>query len=179
MVICPAVSRYGECVERSKCIAKTSCCCFQGCNTWRFASGSGRSSTSSRRGKRTGSPRAGACFLSVHQQTEEMRHDLLVTRGLPVHSLRLGISGQTDVVGFVRVSAEERVADSLALEGRSGWWRPPQSRNLPVVRQRSLRKPASEDRYRRGLGRSAATTEPVRFHLGEDEGIHLAACNTA
>src|SRR5690242_9957909 len=59
----------------------------------------------------------------VHAQTEELRHDLLVTRGLPIHSFRLGLSGQADVVEFSRASAIE-LPDSTELKGRTGWWKP-------------------------------------------------------
>ncbi|MGA8029281.1 MAG: CRISPR-associated protein Cas4 [Bryobacteraceae bacterium] len=59
----------------------------------------------------------------VHGQTEEVRHDLLIARGLPVHSFRLGLSGQADVVEFARVSTEQHT-DTIQMEGRTGWWRP-------------------------------------------------------
>ncbi len=58
----------------------------------------------------------------VHESTEEARGDLVVVRGLPVHSLRLGLSGQTDVVEFSRVSGGEE-GTSVQLVGRVGWWR--------------------------------------------------------
>src|SRR4051812_48071736 len=59
----------------------------------------------------------------VHEQTEEARHDLLIVRGLPIHSLRLGLSGQADVVEFVR-TPEEQAQGSAQLPGRIGRWRP-------------------------------------------------------
>ena len=51
--------------------------------------------------------------------------DLLVARGLPLHSFRLGVSGQADVVEFSRVGSERaagmpRIA--VELKGRAGWW---------------------------------------------------------
>ncbi|MBV9084645.1 MAG: CRISPR-associated protein Cas4, partial [Acidobacteriaceae bacterium] len=57
----------------------------------------------------------------VHEQAEEKRHDLLVVRSLPVHSLRLGLSGVADVVQFVRIS-ESPVPGAVQLESRPGWW---------------------------------------------------------
>ena len=57
----------------------------------------------------------------VHEQTEETRKDLLTVRGLPVHSLRLGLAGQTDVVEFSR-AAGEGGSGCLQLAGRRGWW---------------------------------------------------------
>lgn len=77
----------------------------------------------------------------VHGQTEELRNDLLVARGLPLRSFRLGISAIADVVEFVRVSADQQVADSLQLEARSGWWRP-----RPVEYKRGRPKREAWDR---------------------------------
>jgi CRISPR-associated exonuclease Cas4 len=57
----------------------------------------------------------------VHEQTAELRQDLLLVRGLPLHSLRLGIVGQGDVVQFSRVSFE-RAPNLTQLDGRTGWW---------------------------------------------------------
>jgi CRISPR-associated exonuclease Cas4 len=58
----------------------------------------------------------------VHEPATEARPDAVVARGLRVHSLRLGLSGETDVVEFQRV--EGVGAGVVQLEGRSGWWRP-------------------------------------------------------
>jgi CRISPR-associated exonuclease Cas4 len=61
----------------------------------------------------------------VHQLTEELRQDLLVMRGLPLHSFRLGVSGQADVVEFSRVPSEQApggLRSAVQLEGRVGWW---------------------------------------------------------
>lgn len=58
----------------------------------------------------------------VHESGTEARPDVIVARGLRVHSLRLGLSGETDVVEFQR--AVEGSAGALQLEGRAGWWKP-------------------------------------------------------
>jgi CRISPR-associated exonuclease Cas4 len=69
------------------------------------------------------SNRTSRCRKLHRMQTEELRHDLLVTRGLPIHSFRLGLSGQADVVEFSRASAIE-LPGSTELKGRTGWWKP-------------------------------------------------------
>lgn len=51
---------------------------------------------------------------------DELRGDLLVVRGLPLWSRRLGLSGRADVVEFRRASGGE----GAPLEGRSGRWLP-------------------------------------------------------
>jgi CRISPR-associated exonuclease Cas4 len=57
----------------------------------------------------------------VHEQSEELRQDLLVVRGLPLQSFRLGLAGQADVVEFSRIAWQQ--APGLAqLDGRAGWW---------------------------------------------------------
>lgn len=66
--------------------------------------------------------------------------DLLVARGLPIHSFRLGLSGQADVVEFSRVSAVG-VPDSTHLEGRGGWWKP-----QPIEHKRGRAKRNACDR---------------------------------
>jgi CRISPR-associated exonuclease Cas4 len=57
----------------------------------------------------------------VHEQTEELRGTLLAARGLPVQSLRLGLSGQTDAVEFTRVQ-DGGGEPGIELPGRSGCW---------------------------------------------------------
>jgi CRISPR-associated exonuclease Cas4 len=58
----------------------------------------------------------------VHDTRTESRVDVLVARGLHLHSFRLGLTGQADVVEFHRV--EERGANAVSLPGRQGRWRP-------------------------------------------------------
>ena len=48
----------------------------------------------------------------------ESRGDVLIVRGLAVHSAQLGVSGQCDVVEF------HRDPDGITLRGRAGLWRP-------------------------------------------------------
>jgi CRISPR-associated exonuclease Cas4 len=57
----------------------------------------------------------------VHEQTEELRWDLLVVRRLPLQSFRLGLAGQGDVVEFSRV-ASQQAPGLTQLDGRAGWW---------------------------------------------------------
>jgi CRISPR-associated exonuclease Cas4 len=59
----------------------------------------------------------------AHEQTEDSRKDLLIVRGLPVRSSRLGVSGRADVVEFSRVSMTP-TAGAIELGDRQGWWRP-------------------------------------------------------
>ncbi len=49
---------------------------------------------------------------------QESRGDLLVLRGLAVHSSELGVSGECDVVEF------HRAPDGISLAGREGLWQP-------------------------------------------------------
>jgi CRISPR-associated exonuclease Cas4 len=76
----------------------------------------------------------------VHEQTEELRQNLLVVRGLPLQSFRLGLAGQADVVEFSRV-ASEQVPGLARLEGRAGWWSVE-----PVEYKRGKAKRAAWDR---------------------------------
>lgn len=76
----------------------------------------------------------------VHEQTEETRHGLITVRGLPVRSLRLGVSGQADVVEFSRAGMNDS-PDSLQLVGREGWWQV-----KPVEFKRGKAKPEACDR---------------------------------
>ena len=52
------------------------------------------------------------------EQFTESRGDLFITRGLRVFSLRLGLSGECDVVEFIRDDS------GISLHGREGSWRP-------------------------------------------------------
>ena len=55
----------------------------------------------------------------VHdQEFRESRGDLLIVRGLAVHSAELGVSGQCDAVEFHKDSA------GVSLQGREGFWTP-------------------------------------------------------
>jgi CRISPR-associated exonuclease Cas4 len=58
----------------------------------------------------------------VHEAGSESRKTMVVVRGLPLHSFRLGISGQADVVEFR--AARSGDPDGLALQGKSGRWHP-------------------------------------------------------
>lgn len=51
---------------------------------------------------------------------DETRGDLLIVRGLPVRSARLGLSGRADVVEFRQVGR----GSGVALDGRRGRWSP-------------------------------------------------------
>ena len=57
----------------------------------------------------------------------ESRGDTLITRGMHLHSKRLGVSGQCDVLEF------HASPDGITLAGRSGKWRP-----FPVEYKRGL-----------------------------------------
>lgn len=69
-----------------------------------------------------------------NQEFSESRGDLLVIRGLAVHSSQLGISGQCDVVEF------HRDPDGVSLRGRTGLWQP-----YPVEYKRGKVKEGSAD----------------------------------
>lgn len=69
-----------------------------------------------------------------NQGFSESRGDLLVIRGLAVHSSRLGVSGQCDVVEF------RRDPDGVLLRGRTGLWQP-----YPVEYKRGRVKEGSAD----------------------------------
>lgn len=59
----------------------------------------------------------------AHEPGTESRGDLRIARGLRLRSLRLGLTGQCDVVEFHRVS--DNCSDQgVPLEGLSGLWRP-------------------------------------------------------
>jgi CRISPR-associated exonuclease Cas4 len=58
----------------------------------------------------------------VHEVGTEVRPRVIVARGLHVQSLRLGLTGQADVVEFH--SIEAMGAGAIQLPDRKGWWRP-------------------------------------------------------
>ncbi len=68
----------------------------------------------------------------THEAESETRHDLRTARGLRIHSFRLGLTGQTDVVEFYRIPEKEVIANcnmeekavGIRLEGVEGVWRP-------------------------------------------------------
>ncbi len=70
----------------------------------------------------------------LHEGGAESRGDLRIVRGLRLHSFRLGLSGQADVVEFHRVDQPPGVA----LPEAAGLWRP-----FPVEYKRG--KPKIED----------------------------------
>ncbi len=71
----------------------------------------------------------------VHdQQARESRGDLLIVRGLAIHSARLGVSGQCDAVEF------RRSPGGVSLAGREGRWQP-----YPVEYKRGRPKENSAD----------------------------------
>jgi CRISPR-associated exonuclease Cas4 len=72
----------------------------------------------------------------VHSAEDESRGDLVVCRGVRLRSLRLGLSGQADVVEFHRVREGE--GDGAPLPGHEGRWRP-----FPVEYKRG--RPKSHD----------------------------------
>lgn len=66
---------------------------------------------------------------NLHERTHELqtesRGDLRIARGLRLHSLRIGLSGQADVVEFHKIS---RISDvckyGIVLAGANGLWKP-------------------------------------------------------
>jgi CRISPR-associated exonuclease Cas4 len=69
----------------------------------------------------------------VHEQGSESRGDLRIARGLPLRSLRLGLSGIADVVEFHRATEDDPAA--LPLPGARGRWRP-----FPVEYKRGVQR---------------------------------------
>jgi len=75
---------------------------------------------------------------NVHEGGTEARPGVVTARGLRLRSLRVGLTGQADVVEFYR--AEGRETGTVQVAGRSGWWRP-----FPVEYKRGQRKAGSCD----------------------------------
>lgn len=69
--------------------------------------------------------------------TDETRRSLVVLRGLPVRSSRLGLSGKADVVEFRRIGR----GSGMVLAGRDGRWSP---RPVEYKRGRPKRHRADE-----------------------------------
>ncbi|MDR3792285.1 MAG: CRISPR-associated protein Cas4 [Terracidiphilus sp.] len=65
----------------------------------------------------------------AHSAAVESRPGVLIRRTLPLRSLRLGLSGQADVVEFLPCAGDER---GIVLPRRKGVWRP-----LPIEYKRS------------------------------------------
>ncbi len=74
--------------------------------------------------------------MKAHSGSVESRPDVLIRRTLPLQSIRLGLSGQADVVEFHPVSAGE---GGVPLESRRGLWRP-----YPIEYKRSRDKAGSQ-----------------------------------
>jgi len=71
----------------------------------------------------------------AHSGEIESRPGVLIRRTLPIHSFRLGLSGQADIVEFLPVKAGSA---GVKLEGRSGFWAP-----YPIEYKRSRDKAGS------------------------------------
>ena len=72
---------------------------------------------------------------NAHDQGfRESRGDVLIVRGLAIHSAKLGVSGQCDVVEF------HRDPDGITLRDRDGLWRP-----YPVEYKRGKPKDGQAD----------------------------------
>lgn len=71
----------------------------------------------------------------AHSGEIESRPGILIRRSLPLHSLRLGLSGQADIVEFHPVANGE---SGISIEHRCGFWRP-----VPVEYKRSRDKAGS------------------------------------
>ncbi len=57
----------------------------------------------------------------AHESEVEVRPGIRMVRGLRLRSLRLGLTGQADVVQF---HAADEAGNSTQLTGAPGWWRP-------------------------------------------------------
>lgn len=58
----------------------------------------------------------------AHEAGTDARPGIVTARAVRLRSLRLGLSGEADVVEFHQVDCESPAAAALA--GRGGWWRP-------------------------------------------------------
>jgi CRISPR-associated exonuclease Cas4 len=96
----------------------------------------------------------------IHQKAHsgeiESRPGVLVRRTLPIHSFRLGLSGQADIVEFQPAASHQR---GTALDGRRGLWQP-----YPIEYKRSRDK-AGSHAYRIQLCAQALCLEEM---LGTD-----------
>ncbi|MDE0651031.1 MAG: CRISPR-associated protein Cas4, partial [Gammaproteobacteria bacterium] len=73
----------------------------------------------------------------VDSGNDETRRNLVVLRGLPVRSAKLGLSGKADVVEFRRIAC----GSGVVLDGREGFWSP---RPVEYKRGRPKRHRADE-----------------------------------
>jgi CRISPR-associated exonuclease Cas4 len=71
----------------------------------------------------------------AHSEAAESRPDVLIRRSLRIHSLRLGLSGQSDIVEFQKVAGDQA---GVSLERQKGLWRP-----YPIEYKRSRDKAGS------------------------------------
>jgi CRISPR-associated exonuclease Cas4 len=62
-----------------------------------------------------------ALHEKAHSGEIESRPGVLIRRTMPIHCLRLGLSGQADIVEFQPAATGE---PGMVLEGRRGLWRP-------------------------------------------------------
>jgi CRISPR-associated exonuclease Cas4 len=69
----------------------------------------------------------------AHEPQTESRPGIRIARSLRLHSFRLGLAGQADVVEFVRLP--DGTEDGIPLEGASGRWQP-----MPVEYKRGAAK---------------------------------------
>lgn len=88
----------------------------------------------------------------AHSGKVESRPDVLIRRTLPLRSLRLGLSGQADIVEFLPCLQGE---SGVAMPRRKGLWRP-----YPVEYKRSRDK-HGEWAYRVQLGAQALCLEEM------------------
>lgn len=71
----------------------------------------------------------------AHSGEIESRPGVLIRRSLPIHSFRLGLSGQADIVEFLPVKTG---SPGVKLDGRAGFWQP-----YPIEYKRSRDKAGS------------------------------------
>ena len=96
----------------------------------------------------------------AHSGDIESRPGVLIRRTLPIHSLRLGLSGQADIVEFLPVKAG---SPGVKLQGRAGLWQP-----YPIEYKRSRDK-AGSTAYRVQLCAQALCLEEM-FSVSVNEG---------
>lgn len=72
----------------------------------------------------------------AHSGDIESRPGILIRRTLRIHSLRLGLSGQTDVVEFYPAGTDEH---GVLIEGHKGLWKP-----YPIEYKRTRDKAGSQ-----------------------------------
>lgn len=85
---------------------------------------------------------------NVHEHRTEAQGPVRIARGLRLHSLRLGLVGQADVVEFHRLEADPgdnspddvHQSEGACLPGQTGRWRP-----FPVEHKRGRPKPQQAD----------------------------------